>query len=158
MRYSIWLTALIVIALIILLALTVYYVRERAIIDLFSSQQASLAYQSASRIEESIAGCEKDLSMLPKLLPAFAVDEAKKREEIKALSDELKDIGVLAVLEIDKDDVVVYGYPENLSSKLYGKKIEDAFPDHVLKKMNQRFTGEISGVNVNGSKKPGISE
>jgi PAS domain S-box-containing protein len=148
LRYSIWLTALIVIALIILLALTVYYVRERAIIDLFSSQQASLAYQSASRIEESIARCEKDLSMLPKLLPAFAVDEAKKREEMKALFDDLKEI-VLTVVEIDKDDVVVYGYPENLSSKLYGKKIEDASLYHVLKKMNQRFTGEISGFHVN---------
>jgi PAS domain S-box-containing protein len=151
LRYSLWFTSLIVIVLIILLALTVYYVRERAIIDLFSSQQASLAYQSASRIEESIAGCEKGLSMLPKLLPAFAADEAKKREEMKALSDELKDI-VLAVVEIDKDDVVVYGYPENLSSKLYGKKIEDASLYHVLKKMNQRFTGEISGFNVNDSK------
>jgi PAS domain S-box-containing protein len=151
LRYSIWLSALTVIVFIILLALTVYYVHERAIIELFSTQQASLAYQSASRIEESIAMCEKDLSMLPKLLPAFAADEAKKREEMKALSDELKDI-VLTVVEIDKDDVVIYGYPENLSSKLYGKKIADASLYHVLKKMNQRFTGEISGFNINDSK------
>ena len=43
LRYSIWLTALIVVVLIVLLALTVYTVRERSIIKLFSQPQASIA-------------------------------------------------------------------------------------------------------------------
>jgi len=135
LRYSIWLTAVTVIILILLLALTVYYVRERAIIDLFSSQQASIAFQTAAWFEESIAKCEKGMSMLSKLLPAQGEDESKKREEIKALHDELKE-SVLTIVEIDKNDVAYYGYPEKLFSNIYGKKIEDPELYHVLKKMN----------------------
>jgi peptidoglycan/LPS O-acetylase OafA/YrhL len=68
LRYSIWLTALTVIILILLLALTVYNVREKAIVELFSDQQASIAYHAASRMEESITQSEKGLNLLSRLL------------------------------------------------------------------------------------------
>ncbi len=151
LRYSIWLTALTVIVLIVLLALTVYYVRERAIIELFSDQQAFIADQTASHIEDSIAKCEKGVSMLLKLLPSQGADEKRKQEEIKDLYDELKE-NVLTILEIDDNDVAVYGYPENISSRMYGNKIEDLALYHVLKKMNQRFIGEIKGLNIMDNK------
>ena len=147
LRYSIWLTALTVIVLIVLLALTVYYVRERAIIELFSDQQAFIADQTASRIEESIAKGEKGVSMLLKLISTQGVDEKRKQEDIKTLFNELKE-NVIAILEIDSNDVAVYGYPEDISSRMYGKKIEDLALYHVLKKMNQRFIGEIRGLNI----------
>jgi len=141
-RYSIWLAAFTVIVLIILLASTVYYVRERAIIELFSAQQASIAYLTASRIEESIEKCEKGMIMLSKLLSAQDVDREKKRENIKTLYDEIHEI-VLTIVGIDKNDVVLYGYPENISSKILGKKVEDPAINHAMKKMHQRYTGEI---------------
>lgn len=143
LRYSIWLAAFIVIVLIILLASTVYYVRERAIIELFSAQQASVAYLTASRIEESIAKCEEGMIMLSKMFSAQDVNREKKRENIKDLYNELQKI-VLTIVEIDKNDTVLYGYPENISSKIYGKKIEDPPINHAMKKMHQRYTGEIS--------------
>ena len=147
LRYSIWLTALTVIVLIVLLALTVYYVRERAIIELFSDQQAFIADHTASRIEESIAKGEKGVSMLLKLLSTQGGDEKEKQEEIRTLYNELKE-NVLTILEIDNNDVAVYGYPENISSRMYGKKIEDLALYHVMKKMNQRFIGEIRGISI----------
>lgn len=143
LRYSIWLAAFTVIVLIILLASTVYYVRERAIIELFSAQQASVAYLTASRIEESIAKCEEGMTMLSKMYSAQDVYREKKRENIKALYNELQTI-VLTIVEIDKNDAVMYGYPEKISSKIYGKKIEDPPINHAMKKMHQRYTGEIS--------------
>jgi PAS domain S-box-containing protein len=143
LRYSIWLTASSVIILIILLALTIYYVRERAIIELFSAQQASIAGQSATRIEESVAKCEKGMIMLSKLLSDQDVQSEKRREHIKALYDELQGT-VLAIIEIDKNDTAVNGYPDNLSSKIYGKKLDDDAISHAMKKLNQRYTGEIS--------------
>ncbi|HVN72439.1 MAG TPA: hypothetical protein VMU10_10505, partial [Desulfomonilia bacterium] len=143
LRYSIWLTAITVIVLIILLALTVYYVRERSIIELFSAQQASIAYQTASRIDESIAKCEKGMTVLSRMVAAQGGDQDKNRQEIKLLYDELKDT-VLAIVQIDKNDVVINGYPEDISSKMYGKNLEDSVLDHAMKKLHQRYVGEIT--------------
>jgi PAS domain S-box-containing protein len=142
LRYSIWLTALSVIVLIILLALTIYYVRERAIVELFSAQQASIAGQSATRIEESVAKCEKGMIMLSKLLSTRDSNSEKRREHIKALYDELQG-NILTIVEIDKEDVVINGYPESISAKIYGKRLEDPAISHAMKKLNQRYTGEI---------------
>jgi len=145
LRYSIWLTALIVIILIILLALTVYYVREKTIVELFSDQQASIASHAASRMEESISQCEKGLHLLSRLLSNRNSDETRTAEEMKSLYDELKG-GVLTILRIGADDAFLYGSPGEIASKVHGKKIEDPALYHVLKKMNQRFIGEIKGM------------
>ena len=151
LRYSIWFTALVVIILIMLLALTVYYVREKAIVELFSDQQASIAYQAASRMEESINQSEKGLRLLSKLLSSRTTDEVKNREETKILYDELSE-NVLAIIKLDSDDAVVYGYPQETASRMHSRKIEDLALYHVLKKMNQRFIGEVRGIEgVDGS-------
>jgi PAS domain S-box-containing protein len=142
LKYSIWLSAFMVIVLIILLALTVYYARERAIIELFSTQQAAIAQQTASMVDESIAKCEKGMIMLSKLLSAQEADQGKKLENMKALYDELREI-VFVIVEIDKNNDILYGYPDAISSKIAGKKVEDPAIDHAMKKMHQRYTGEI---------------
>lgn len=142
LRYSIWLTALTVIILIVFLALTVYYVRERAIVELFSAQQASIAKQIASRIEESIAKCEKSMLMLSSQLADKGVDPDKRRESIEGLYNEYRN-SVLAVVDVDKNDAVVSGYPEKALSKFYGRRFTDPAMSHALKKLNQRYIGEI---------------
>lgn len=144
LRYSIWLTALTVVVLIVLLALTVYYVRERAILELFSEHQASIAEQNALRIEESIATCEKAMVMLGRIVSSQAGGGAGegRNESLKALYDELPGV-VLAVMEVDGDDTIVNGYPKDVSSKMYGQKIHDISMIHALKKMHQRYIGEM---------------
>ncbi|HQJ08541.1 MAG TPA: ATP-binding protein [Deltaproteobacteria bacterium] len=145
LRYSIWLTALTVVVLIILLALTVYNVREQAIVELFSAQQASIAGQIASRTEESIAKCEKGMIMLSKLLSAEDISPEKKIEHIQALHAELQEI-VLAIVEIDEDGLVVDGYPKDISARLKRKRFDDPAIEHALKKMSLRYTGEIRNI------------
>ncbi len=53
---------------------------------------------------------------------------------------------MLIILKIDTDDAAVYGYPREIASRLYGKRIDDYALYHVLKKMNQRFIGEVRGI------------
>ncbi len=149
LRYSIWLTALSVIILIVFLGLTVYYVRERSIVELFSAQQASVADQVAARMEESIAKSEKGMIMLAKLLGDQGTAPEKKRESIDALYDELRNV-VWAIIIIDKNDVVIDGRPENVVSRISGRRYVDPAMSHAIKKLNQRYTGEIG---MKGSEK-----
>lgn len=142
LRYSIWLTALIVVVLIVLLALTVYYVRERSIIELFSRQQASIADQKASRISETIAKCEKSLVMLSRLAPLTVDGRATWEDLLKGFHDELPGI-VLTVARVDEDDVVRTEYPGSVSSVMVGNKVADPAVIHTLKKMHERYVGEL---------------
>jgi PAS domain S-box-containing protein len=158
-RYSIWITALTVIILIVFLGLTVYYVREKAIVEVFSEQQASIAAQMASRVEESIAKCEKGMFMLSRLVISPEARPEDRQENIEALYEELRDV-VMAIVEVGPDDTIVNGYPEDMLSRLKGRKFEDQAVLHAMKKLNQRYTGEISGVAgataANASKAIGI--
>ncbi|MRR14573.1 hypothetical protein EG833_03925, partial [archaeon] len=144
-RYSIWLTALTVVVLIMFLGLTVYYVRERAIVDLFSGQQASIANQMSSRFERSVSRCEKSMVMLSRLMSAEGLETEKRQEAVKELFQELEGI-VAAVIEIDRDNVIVNGHPDSVLSKLRGRRIDDPAIDHAMKKLNQSYTGEISNI------------
>ncbi|HOX00437.1 MAG TPA: cache domain-containing protein, partial [Deltaproteobacteria bacterium] len=151
-RYSIWVTALTVIVLIIFLGLTVYYVREKAIIEVFSEQQASIAAQMAARVEESISRCERGMLMLSRLTPSPGTAGPERQKNIEALYGELRDV-VMAIVEVGPDDAVVNGYPLDVLHRLKGSKIDDQPLTHAMKKLNQRYTGEISGIGVSGSAK-----
>jgi len=142
LRYSIWLTALSVIILIIILALAIYNKNEQTIVEFSSGQQASIAGQSATRIEESVAKCEKGMIMLSKLLAPPHQESETAKGHIKALYEELQG-SVLTIVEIDRDDMIINGYPEEIVSRLKGKKIDDPSINHAMKKLNQRYTGEI---------------
>ncbi len=144
-RYSIWLTALSVIILIIFLGLTVYYVRERSIVELFSAQQASIADQVAARMEESIAGSEKGMITLAKLLGDPAAAPEKKKDGVAALYDDFDKV-MRAIIVIDKNDVVVAGYPEDVVSNILGRRYVDPAMSHAIKKLNQRYTGEVGNI------------
>lgn len=157
LRYSIWLTALSVIILIIFLGLTVYYVRERSIVELFSAQQASIADQVAARMEESISGSEKSMIMLAKLLGDPAMSPEKKREGLDAVYSDFRKV-VQAIVVIDKNDVVIDGCPENVVSRISGRVYSDPAMSHALKKLNRKYTGEIGtipGIEGSGQEPPG---
>lgn len=151
-RYSIWVTALTVIVLIVFLGLTVYYVREKAIIEVFSGQQASIAAQMASRVEESISRCEKGMLMLSRLMASPGTGGPEKQKNIEALYGELRDV-VMTIVEVGPDDAVVNGYPLDVLARLRGRKIDDQPLTHAMKKLNQRYTGEISGIGAPGAAK-----
>jgi PAS domain S-box-containing protein len=151
-RYSIWITALTVIILIVFLGLTVYYVREKAIVELFSEQQATIAAQMASRVEESIAKCEKGMLMLSRLMVSPDATWTERQENIDALYEELRDV-VMSIVEVDPGDNIINGYPENTFAGLRGKKFNDQAVLHAMKKLNQRYTGEISGISDTGATK-----
>ncbi|HPI93094.1 MAG TPA: ATP-binding protein [Deltaproteobacteria bacterium] len=143
LRYSIWLTALIVVVLIILLALTVYYVRERAIIELFSQQQASIADQKASRISETVAKCEKVMVILSRLASAENGARQDRSDLLETLHEELPGI-ILTVVEIDRDDVIRSEYPHDNPLGMLGSRVDDPSIIHALKKMHHRYVGELS--------------
>ncbi|HQP32279.1 MAG TPA: hypothetical protein PLB81_13210, partial [Deltaproteobacteria bacterium] len=145
LRYSIWFSTLIIVVLIILLALAVYYVRERAIIDLFSTQQAVVARQTAARAEETIAGCEKGLFVLSRVMAAPGVGTEERRAVLKELAGELQGV-VLAIVEIDRDDTVVGGYPEPFAAGMIGRRIDDRPLTHTLKKLHERYIGELQPI------------
>ncbi len=144
-RYSIWLTALTVIILIVFLGLTVYYVRERAIVELFSAQQASIAAQLASRTEEAIARCDRGMLRLSQQLASAGTRPADRQEHVEALYHELREI-VVSIVEVDPDDNIVSGYPEDVLARLRGVQLKDRAVSHAMKKLNQRYIGEISGI------------
>ena len=68
LRYSIWISAATIVVLIALLGLTIYSVRERAIVDLFSTQQTLIAQRTASRTEETIRRCERGMQGLSRVV------------------------------------------------------------------------------------------
>ncbi len=61
MSIRIWLTSIVVILLILLLALTVNHAREKEMADLFSRQQLASAQNAAARITEILAQVERNI-------------------------------------------------------------------------------------------------
>ncbi|HHO75672.1 MAG TPA: PAS domain S-box protein [Deltaproteobacteria bacterium] len=142
LRYSIWLTALIVIVLIIILAMTMYNARERAIIEIFSSQQAIVSYQGASLIKEAVDKSENAMRCLAFQNSSMELTQKQKQENIRNLVQDLGGL-VHAILEIDDQGIVRYGYPEGMFSGIMGERLHDPNLTHALKKMHQQFIGEI---------------
>ncbi|HOS97387.1 MAG TPA: cache domain-containing protein, partial [Deltaproteobacteria bacterium] len=142
LRYSIWLTALIMVILVVLLALTVYYARERAIIELFSQQQASIAEQKASRIKATIATCENGLVMLARLISTTGTAPVNTGELLKSFYGELPGI-VLSAAFIGEDDAVRIEYAGHAPAGIMGERIDDEAVLHAMKKMRQRYVGEM---------------
>ncbi len=142
LRYSIWLTALIMVILVVLLALTVYYARERAIIELFSQQQASIAEQKASRIKATIVTCENGLVMLARLISTTGTARVNTRELLKSFHGELPGI-VLSAAFIGEDDAVRDEYAGRNPAGIMGERIHDEAVLHAMKKMRQRYVGEL---------------
>ncbi len=143
-RYSIWLSAFIVIVLIILLAYAVYRSREKSIIDLFSFQQEIVSNQAASMIEGAIDRCEIKLDYLSRALNTSQRNNENMVQDFKNFYMETQDI-VETVVDIDSNDIVRYAYPPEQSGDLIGKKIDDPEIMHALKKLeNGRYQGGVN--------------
>ena len=143
-RYSIWLSALIVILLITLLAYAVYRSREKSIINLFISQQEVISDQAASMIEGKIERCEINLGYLSGSLASSERYGENIAEDIKKFYLKEQDV-VQAVVNIDDNDVVRYAYPASQSKNFIGKKITDPEIMHALKMLeNGRYLGGLN--------------
>jgi PAS domain S-box-containing protein len=143
-RYSIWVSALIVILLITLLAYAVYRSREKSIIDLFSSQQEVISSQAASMIEGAIDRCKVKLGYLSKAVAIPEITNDYMAEAFKKFYMENQDI-IYAVIGIDANDIIGYEYPLNQSKNLIGKTIDNPEIMHALKMLeNGRYLGVLN--------------
>ena len=143
-RYSIWMSALIVILLITLLAYSVYRSREKSIIDLFSFQQEVVSNQAASMIEGTIDRCEMKLDYLYRTLTASEKYNEDTTQAFKIFYTETQDI-IEAVVDVDSNDVVRYVYPVGHAENLIGKTIYDPEIMHALKMLESgRYLGGLN--------------
>ena len=143
LRYSIWISASTIVVLIVLLGLTIYSVRERAIIDLFSTQQTLIALRTASRAEESIRRCERGMLTLSRFLRDNQITPEPGQGSIEALADELQDI-VEAIVTIDSAGGVREEYPSEAKTKYGGFVMNTPAFKHAVQGLHERYTGEIT--------------
>jgi PAS domain S-box-containing protein len=143
-RYTIWLSAMIVILLITLLAYAVYRSREKSIINLFSSQQEVISDQVASMIEGTLERCEINLGYLTGSLAGSERYNEQMGEAIRKFYIKEQNV-VLAVMNIDDNDVIKYAYPDDQAKNLAGRKIADPGIMHALKMFeNGRYAGGLN--------------
>ncbi len=142
LRYSIWISAAIIVVLIVLLALTIYSVRERAIIDLFSTQQTLIAQRTASRTEESLRRCERGMLSLSRSLADGRAMAEHGPASIQNLADELQDI-VQVIVVIDQDGLVTDAYPIEDAQMYRGLMLDNSAFKHAVRGLRERYSGEI---------------
>ena len=153
LRYSIWISAATIVVLIVLLGLTIYSVRERAIIDLFSTQQTLIAQRTASRAEESIRRCERGMLALSRSLRDNLTTSAQGQAGIQALADELQDV-IQVIVTIDADGVVRDAYPSEAGALYRGFFMSNPDFKHTVQDLKERYTGEMSLVAPGETRKP----
>ncbi|MFA7176630.1 MAG: hypothetical protein WC114_05220, partial [Smithellaceae bacterium] len=81
----IWLTSLIVILLILLLALTVNNAREKEMADLFSRQQLASAQNASARMTEILSQVERNVALFSYFDPNGKILSPKDHREIEIL-------------------------------------------------------------------------
>jgi len=143
LRYSIWISAATIVILIVLLGLTIYSVRERAIIDLFSTQQTLIALRTASRAEESVRRCERGMLTLSRSLRDNQITPEQGQGSIQTLADELQDV-VQTIVTIDPDGVVRDAYPSASAALYRGLVLDSPAFNHTVQGLHERYTGEMS--------------
>ncbi|MBN2284794.1 MAG: PAS domain S-box protein [Deltaproteobacteria bacterium] len=107
---SIWITTSVIILLIILLALTVNHAREKAIIEQFSRQQATIAAGAAAGIEDMVAGIERIIVILSKLPTVEQIECEETIRSIQTAYDDL-DGKVEFIVRLDGNGDISCGYP-----------------------------------------------
>lgn len=149
LRYSIWISAATIVVLIALLGLTIYSVRERAIVDLFSTQQTLIAQRTASRTEETIRRCERGMQGLSRVVNGNQVTPGQELESIQTLADDLQDV-VHAIVTIGPDGVVTDAYPRDVRMTYRGLVLENPVFKHAVRGLHEHYTGEVSLVAPSG--------
>ena len=89
MRFSIWMTTLAVIVLILLMALTVNRAREKDIINQFSLQQLAVARGTAARLETLFGNIEKSLIILSQRPSVRIMQPEETVSSMKVIFDHL---------------------------------------------------------------------
>ncbi len=148
-KFSIWIATLVVVVLILLLALTVNHAREKAIVEQFSRQQATIAGSVANGIEDLIINIEKSSLLLSSLHCGDSGAPPETVVSIQAVYDFL--VGkVQMIARLDETGTVVCGYPDAHMEGMWGKsfkkyqffeKIKESHTPYVGKQMIRKAEG-----------------
>ncbi|MBW2543892.1 MAG: PAS domain S-box protein [Deltaproteobacteria bacterium] len=146
MRISIWLTTAVVITLILILALTVNYAREKDIVEQFSRQQMAIARGAATGIEDFISSAEKSMIILSKLPFVKGVMPETTRQSLQMIYDNLKGQAEYIAIE-NKDGVTTNTYPPSIFEKITGSPDESGFKSHAyfreIKKTGNPYISDL---------------
>ena len=124
LRFSIWLTTLIVSILILLFALTVNHAREKAIVEQFSRQQATIASAAAAGIEDLLSGVERNMAILSTLPPLKKVSCEETIRSIQAIYEDLSG-KVEFIARLDTKGRVLCGYPRESLKGMISRSFAD---------------------------------
>jgi PAS domain S-box-containing protein len=132
---------LVVIILIILLALTVNNAREKAIVEQFSRQQATIAGSVANGIEDLIVNIEKTSLLLSRLHCGEDTTPPETVESIQAIYDFL--LGkVQMIATLDEEGTVICGYPDSHMEGVVGKSFKEYPFFQKMKVTLKPYTGK----------------
>jgi PAS domain S-box-containing protein len=121
-NFSIWLTTSAVIILIILLALTVNHAREKAIVEQFSSQEASIASGVAAVIEDFITIMERSAALLSGSRNVENIQTGNTKR-MRGIYDLLEG-KVQFIATLDENGTVISGYPPLFTKGFVGKSYQ----------------------------------
>jgi len=123
-KSSIWIATLVVIILIILLALTVNNAREKAIVEQFSKQQATIAGSVAHGAEDLIVNIGKASLLLSHLHCGEQATPLETVESVEAIYDFL--LGkVQAIATLNEEGTVICGYPDSQMEGIIGTSFKE---------------------------------
>lgn len=142
LRFSIWLTTLIVSILILLFALTVNHAREKAIVEQFSRQQATIAGGAAAGIEDLMAGVERSMTILSTLPPLEKVGCDETVRSIQAIYDDLGG-KVESIVRLDGKGTVLCGYPQKLMEGTVGRSFADYSFFYQSRESKRSYVGPL---------------
>ena len=148
MRISIWLTTAVVIAFILILALTVNYAREKGIVEQFSRQQMAIARGTATGIEDFISSVEKSMiiiSRLPScpLCPcATEITPETTRQSIKVIYDDLGGAVEFIVVK-NKAGVVTARYPPSIFERITDESLKNIPYLQKIRETGKTYIGDM---------------
>lgn len=146
---SICLATLAVIILILLIALTIKHVREKAMVEQFSKQQMAIARGTAAGIEDFLIDIEKSMIILSRLPCVRGTMPETTTQSMKAIYDDL-DGKVEFIAVQDKRGVLVTSYPSSFLKGITGKNL--AFHQY-FQEVNKTGKPYISDLLVVGGEK-----
>jgi PAS domain S-box-containing protein len=124
LKFSIWMATLVVVILIFLLALTVNNAREKAIVEQFSRQQATIAGSVANGIEDLIVNIEKSALLLSSLHCGEYTAPPETARSLQAIYDFL--LGKIQIIAaLNEEGTVICGYPDSHMKGIVGNSFKE---------------------------------
>jgi PAS domain S-box-containing protein len=154
-KFSIWIATLVVVVLILLLALTVNHAREKAIVEQFSRQQATIAGSVANGIEDLIVNIEKSSLLLSSLHCGDSGAPPETVVSIQSIYDFL--VGkVQMIARLDESGTVICGYPDSHMEGMWDKSFKEYPFFKKIRKSHAPYIGkqvirEAAGTAGNGT-------